>query len=176
MPLTTAAEVKEVGALTPTLFDLADASALDLYVNKAIVRADAWMQGHLGAFYNLTTYQWQIDLQKEGQIYLSLQRLTETLKAQKTYGTHASYISEEMASYERLIETDWAERAKAALDLWTTVENLGSSFAKPVFLVTDPVPIIEDDTNGLDPLNLLLEEQLARARGMSNPELGTVFR
>lgn len=175
-PTITTAEVKALGSLTPSLFLVADSTALDTIVQSAIDYADAWFQGHSGANYGLTTPAWVPVLQRRGVMYLALKALGDTLKAQKIYGTHAPYMSEDSPAYEALIDNEWGIRASEALDLWLTIETKGTGFAKPFFGITDPTPIIEDDTNGLDALNVLYEEVLARSRGMSNPELGTVLR
>lgn len=171
-PTITSAEVCAIGALTPALFQVADQTALDAIVNDAVAYADAWFEGHAGSNYGLTTPAYAPVLQRRGVMYLALEALCDTLKARKIYGTHAPYMSEESESYERLIDNEWGQRAKEALDLWLTVDTRGVGFAKPVFLVTDPTPILEDETNGLASVNQQLEEELARSRGFSVPDIG----
>lgn len=175
-PTITTAEVKALGSLTPSLFLVADSASLDTIVQASIDYADARFASLAGDNYGLTTPTWAPVLQRRGVMYLALAALGDTLKAQKIYGTHAPYQSEDSPAYEALIDNEWLARAKEALERWVTLDGPGTGFAKPVFLVTDPTPIIEDDTNGLDALNVLYEEVLARSRGRSNPELGTVFR
>jgi hypothetical protein len=85
-------------------------------------------------------------------------------------------MSEESPAYEALIDNEWGQRGSRSLDLWITVEKQGTGFALPYFGITEPVPIVEDGTNGLDPLIVLYEELLARARGFSNLDTGTVIR
>lgn len=173
-PTITPGEVKTIGMLTYPMFLVADDAALDTIVQAAIDYADAWFQGHSGSNYGLTTPTWVPVLQRRGVMYLALEALGDMVKARKIYGTQFAYDSEESPAYEALIENEWGQRAREALDLWITVEKQGTGFALPVFLITDPTPILEDDTNGLDSLNVLYEEVLTRSRGRSNPELGTV--
>ena len=176
VPPVTPAEVEAVGALTYRLFLVADQAALDVLVQAHIDYADAWMQGHMGANYGLAQYSWQVELQRRGQMYLALEAITDTLKAQKIYGTHFPYMSEDSPAYEALIDNEWAQRAKEALDLWITVEQQGTAgFAMPYFGITDPVPLIEDQTNGLESLKVLYEQLLAHSRGRVNPIIGTAF-
>jgi hypothetical protein len=124
----------------------------------------------------LTQFSWQQELQRVGQAYLSLEKIWDTIKAKKIAGTHYAYISEESLSYERLIDNEWGQKARESLDLWLTVEKQGTGFALPYFGITTPVDLVEDGTNGLDPLIVLYEEFLARARGFSNLDTGTVVR
>lgn len=176
MALCTPAEVEAMGALTPSLFNLPDQTSLDTLVQTAIDRADAWMQGHMGANYNLTQFTWQPTLQKEGQIYLALEKLCDLLKAQKIYGTHFPYMSEDSPAYEALIDNEWGVRGMAALDLWVTIESATRHFALPLLLTSSP--LIENDVlnPGLDPLAVQYAELLDRARGLGVPDVGSVRR
>jgi hypothetical protein len=176
VPTITPQEVADIGALTPALFQVADTTAMNLLIQSALDYADGWFQGHSGLNYGLTTPAWVPVLQRRGVIYLALEALGDTLKARKIYGVHAPYMSEESPAYEALIDNEWGQRAREALDLWITVEKQGTGFALPYFGITEPVPIVEDGTNGLDPLIVLYEELLARARGFSNLDTGTVIR
>jgi hypothetical protein len=173
MPLCQPSEVEEMGALFPALFNLPDQPSLDALVQRCINRADAWMQGHMGANYNLILFPWQIIAQNEGQIYLTLVRLAGLLKAEKTYGTHQDFISEDASSYERLISTDWDQMATDALDLWVTVErDTPVGFAMPTFGYSQPVPLVPYDDSGptgLDPREIQYEEALSEARGKVVP-------
>src|SRR5260370_1113939 len=142
MPLPVAVNlVEEAAGLTPELFNMPNQATLDTFVTRFSLRADAWMQGHMGGNYNLLTPAWAPVLQEEGQIYLTLERLTAHLKSLKTMGTHGFYISEDAAAYQVLIETDWGKLALQALDLWVTVEQIGESraFALPVFTITSTI-------------------------------------
>jgi hypothetical protein len=177
MPLTppvTPAQVEQIGALTFSLFRLADQPSLDTFVQGALDFADAWMQAHMGSNYGLTQFPWQVTLQSRGQIYLALEALTDTLKAEKIYGTHFPYMSEDSASYEKLIDNEWGVKAMQSLDLWVTVETGTTHFALPLFLTS--VPLIENEwqNTALDPLSVLYSELLDRARGMSNPDIGSI--
>jgi hypothetical protein len=178
VPTITPAEVEAIGALTYKLFLVADQAALDVLVQSAIDYADAWFQGHSGSNYGITSPAWVPVLQRRGVMYLALEALCDTLKAEKIYGTHFPYMSEDSPAYEALIDNEWGQRAKEALDLWITVETGGAGaagFALPYFGITDPVPLIEDQTNGLESLKVLYEQLLAHARGRVNPVIGTAF-
>jgi hypothetical protein len=176
VPPVTPMDVEQVGALRYELFNLPDQPTMLAFLQGAIDYADAWMQGHMGANYGLSQYTWQVDLQRRGQIYLALEAVCDTLKAEKIYGTHFAYMSEESASYEALIDNEWGQRAKEALDLWITVEQQGKpGFAMPYFGITEPVPILEDCSNGLESLKVLYEQLLAHSRGRVNPAIGTAF-
>jgi hypothetical protein len=181
MPLPAAVQlIEEAGALTPNLFNIntgnptTDQANLDALVTRMRDRADAWMAGHLGANYGLTSPAYAPVLQEEGQIYLTLEKLTAILKAEKTYGTWYPLNSEDSVAYQTLIDTDWGERAMAALDLWVTAEVAGKGFALPVFLATDGIE--RAFGQGVEPFEVQLEEELAWARGISNPTIGTVRR
>jgi hypothetical protein len=176
VPTITPAEVESIGMLTPAMFFVPDQASLDALVQSAIDYGDAWLQGHAGAFYGIQTEAWMPVLQRRGVMYLALEALTDMLKARKIYGTQYAYDSEESASYEALIDNEWGQKAREALDLWLTVETQGTGFALPYFGITEPVPLVEDGTNGLDSLIVLYEEILARARGFSNLDTGTVIR
>lgn len=175
-PTITPQEVSDIGALTPALFQVADTTALNALIQSALDYADGWFQGHSGANYGILTPAWVPVLQRRGVIYLALEALTDTLKARKIYGTHSPYMSEDSPAYEALIDNEWGQRAREALDLWLTIETQGTGFALPYFGITEPVPIVEDGTNGLEPLNVLYEELLARARGLSTADVGGTFR
>jgi len=130
----------------------------------------------MGANYGLTEFTWQVNLQRRGQIYLALEAICDTIKARKIYGTHAPYMSEDSPAYEALIENEWGQRAMVALDLWVTVERASRAFAMPLFLTSSPIPEIEQEGNGLDPLTTLYSELLDRARGISNADVGSIKR
>ncbi len=178
MPLCTPAQVEMVGALTPSLFKFAptDQASLDAIVEFAIVASDAWMQDKLGSNYNLTQFPWQIIQQQNGQIYLSLEKLTDTLKAQKIYGTHFPYMSEESPNYEALINNEWGVRAMEALDRWVTVESASHGFALPIFETSQPLSERGNADPALVTLDTFYAGLLDRARGISLPNLGTVTR
>jgi hypothetical protein len=167
-------EVEQIGALFPNLFNLPDQASLDTFVQGALDFADSWMAGHMGANYGLTTYPWEVTLQRRGQIYLALEAITDTIKAEKIYGTHFAYLSEESPQYEALIDNEWGVKAMQSLDLWVTVESASSHFAMPLFLTS--VPLIENEwqNTALSPLSVLYSELLDRARGMSNPDIGSI--
>src|SRR5436190_24267416 len=169
-------EVVLVGALRPELFNLPDQPSMEAFIQGALDVADAWMVGHLGPLNYGLTAPYAVALQRRGQIYLALEAITDTLKASKIYGTHSAYMSEDSASYAELIDHEWGQGAREMLDLWVTVEKQGTGFALPYFGITTPVDLVEDGTNGLDPLIVLYEEILARARGFSNLDTGTVIR
>lgn len=181
MPVPTAINlIEEVGALTPSLFNLPDQPSLDALVTRMRDRADAWMQAHLGAFYGITTPTYAPVLQEEGELYLTLEKIADVLKAEKTYGTHYPYMSEDSPAYERLITTDWGERALVALDTWITVElsttagGAGRGFAKPRFLTSiNDYPV--NDGN-IDPVTVQYSAELDFSRGLSVPDIGTVRR
>jgi hypothetical protein len=162
--------------LTPAMFFVPDQPSLDALVQSAIDYADAWVAGHAGQNYGLTTPSWVPILQRRGVMYLALEALTDMVKARKVYGTQYAYDSEDSEAYERLIDNEWGQRGREALDIWLTVETQGTGFALPYFGITEPVPLVEDGTNGLDSLIVLYEEILARARGFSNLDTGTVIR
>lgn len=162
--------------LTPAMFFVPDQTALDAIVQSAIDYGDAWLQGHAGSNYGITTPSWVPVLQRRGVMYLALEALTDMLKARKIYGTQYAYDSEESASYEALIDNEWGQKARESLDIWLTVETQGTGFALPYFGITESVPIVEDGTNGLEALNVLYEEILARARGLSTADVGGTFR
>ncbi len=176
MPLCTHSQVESVGALTPQLLLLADQTALDAFVDFAISGSDAWMADHMGSNYNLTQFAWQVTQQQNGQIYLTLERITDTLKARKTYGTHFPYMEEETGSFERLILIDWGQRAMECLDRWVTVEQINRSFALPLFQTGQPIPETDAEGNGLDLLSIFYSGLLDRARGQVNPDVGTLRR
>src|SRR5436305_12506599 len=132
-PTITPAEVEAIGARTPALFQVAAKTALDTLVRSAIDYADAWFQGHSGLNYGLTVPSWAPVIQRRGVMYLALEALTDTLKARKIYGTHAPYMSEDSPAYEALIDNEWGQRGREALDLWITVEKQGTGFALPYF-------------------------------------------
>jgi len=168
--------VEEAAGLTPSLFNLPDQASLDAFVARFAARADAWMQGHMGpSNYNLTTPAWAAILQEEGAVYLTLEKLSSVLKSLKTQGTHFEVMSEDSPAYQTLIETDWGKLAMEALDLWVTVETIGPNkeFAMPLFLVTDG---IEPFRQFVEPMISQYEEELAFARGIAIPEIGTVRR
>lgn len=187
MPLTPPVSVREVealGSLIPELFDT-DQIGMDEIVQSAIDFGDAWLQGHAGLNYGITDPAWAPILQRRGVMYLALESLTDILKSKKVYGTHHPYMSEDSTSYTTLLSTDWGARAMASLDLWVTVEPAtgggaagggATGFALPYFGITDPVPTNTDETNGLEPLEEILEEDLSYARGLSQPILGSVRR
>lgn len=167
--------VEEVGALTPSLLRLADQTALDTFVNRYVARADAWMQAHMGGSYNLTAPAAYAVLQEEGQIYLTLERISGILKSMRVEGTHFPYMQEESAAFQRLIEENWGQLAIASLDLWVTPEVAANqAFAMPLFLVTDPVDPTTD--NSITPFSTQLSEELDFVRGFSVPDVGTVRR
>src|SRR5258708_27272618 len=104
------------------------------------------MQVHMGANYNLLDLP-SSRLQARGQAMLAMEYITDTLKAQKAYGTHFAYISEESPEYQALIDLNWGERAMAALDTWVTVEvGAPLAFALPQFLVTQCIDPSIDTT------------------------------
>ncbi len=177
MPLPVAVSlVEETAGLTPSLFNMPDQPTLDAFVTRFRDRADAWMQGHMGTqFYNLLTPVWAPVLQEEGQIYLTLEKLSATLKSLKTQGTHFPYVQEDSPAFQTLIETDWGERAIAALDLWVTPEIGGTrAFALPLFLVTTGIDRAEEQD--LETMSEQYSEQLDFARGLSVSDIGTVRR
>jgi hypothetical protein len=131
-PTITPQEVADIGALTPALFQVADTTAMNLLIQSALDYADGWFAGHSGLNYGLTTPAWVPVLQRRGVIYLALEALSDTLKARKIYGVHAPYMSEESPAYEALIDNEWGQRAREALDLWITVEKQGTGFALPL--------------------------------------------
>jgi len=177
VPPVTPAQVEQVGALTPNLFNLPDQTSLDTFIQGSIDFADAWMQGHMGANYGLTQFAWQIELQTRGQIYLALEAACDTVKAEKVYGTHFPYMSEESPNYEALINNEWGVRAMQALDLWVTVEQAGTAaFALPIFMTSSPLIENEIQNPAMMPLSVLYSELLDRARGLANPDIGTIRR
>jgi len=180
MPLTPPvlpADVEAVGALTPQLFRLADQVSLDAFVQGCIDFADSWMQGHMGAAnYDLQQFPWQHTLQKRGQIYLALEAATDTLKAEKIYGTHYPLQSEESASYEALIDNEWGIKAMQSLDLWVTVESASKGFALPIFSTSSPIPEGDCPWGVREPLDSLYARLLDHARGISNSSIRTVAR
>ncbi len=176
MALCTPDQVIKVGALSPELFNLPDQPSMESLVGFAITGVDAWMQDHMGGNYNLTQFPWQIVQQQNGQMYLALERLTDTLKAEKTYGSHEFYISEDSGGYERLIMVNWGQRAMECLDRWVTIEQISRNFAMPIFSTYRPIPEVDDESSGLDPLSAFYTGLLDRARGIANPDLGTVRR
>jgi hypothetical protein len=171
--------VEEVGALTPSLFNLPDQNSLDGLVRRFVERSDAWMQAHMGGAYGLSSPSWAPVLQEEGQIYLTLEKLADVLRAEKTYGTHFPYMSEETGAYERLITTDWGAEALKALDTWVTVEIIGAGaeskgFARPRFNVSiNDYPV---NDSGIDPVTIQYSAELDFARGISNQDIGTLRR
>jgi hypothetical protein len=167
-------EVEAIGALTPQIFVLPDQPSLDTFVQSSIDFADAWMQGHMGSNYGLTDAAWKVNLQRRGQIYLALEALCDTVKAEKVYGTHFAYISEESPQYEALINNEWGVRAMQALDLWVTVETGSTAFALPLFLTSAPLIENEIENPAVKPLATLYGELLDRARGIVRPEIGSV--
>lgn len=175
---TTPANVEQMAGLTNLLFNLADQSSLDALVTVCITRADAWMQGHMGGNYNLLTPAWAPILQEEGQIYLALEKLSAILRSQKVTGTHFAFVSEDSGAYQNLIETDWGERAIAALDLWVTVEVAATrAFAMPVFSATPGVgPADFADDTTFDSISQQYSNELDWARGVVNGDIGTVTR
>jgi hypothetical protein len=175
----TATLVEETAGLTPSLFNfmsgnpVTDQANLDALIGRMIARADAWMQGHMLGFYGLTSPAWAPVLQEEGQIYLTLEKLSALLKSLKTQGTHFPYVQEDSPAFQTLIETDWGERAMAALDLWVTIEISGNrAFASPVMVLTDPICPWRD----LEPMSSQYSSELDFARGISNPDIGTLRR
>lgn len=168
--------VEEAAGLTPSLFNMADQPTLDAYVGRFVARADAWMQGHMGSNYNLLTPAWAPVLQEEGQIYLALEKLSGALRSLKVQGTHFPYVQEDSPAFQSLIETDWGQLAIDALDLWVTVETINRNFALPLFLTSQPIPLNSDDSNGLDPLTVQYERELAEARGLGIADVGTIRR
>src|SRR6266513_4966913 len=92
--------IEEAGGLTPALFNMTDQTTLDAFVTRFRDRADAWMAGHMGPFYNLLTPSWAPILQEEGQIYLTLEKLSATLKSLKTQGTHFPYVQEYSQAFQ----------------------------------------------------------------------------
>ncbi len=176
MPLCTHDQVESVGALTFTLLQLVDQPTLDTFVDFAIAGADAWMQDKMGGNYNLTQFSWQVTQQQNGQIFLSLERISDTLKARKTYGTHSPYMSEDSPGFENLIMVNWGQRAMECLDRWVTVEQINRNFAMPIFQVGQPIPETDSTCNGLESLSAFYSGLLDRARSQSNPDLQTVSR
>jgi hypothetical protein len=179
MPLTTpptVAEVEQLGGLFYQLFFFPDQPTLDSFVASAIAYADAWMQGHMGGNYNLQVPSWAPVLQRRGQAMLALESIVDTLKANKAYGAHYPLFSEDTPAYENLITNDWGQKAMQALDLWVTVEQIGKGFAMPLFLLSNPIPLNSDDSNGLDPLTIQYERELAEARGLGISDVGTIRR
>lgn len=176
MPLCQVSDVVRVGALSNELFNLPDQPSFEALVAFAIQGADAWMQDKMGGNYNLTQFQWQVIQQQNGQIYLTLERLTDTLKAEKTYGSHEFYISEDSSGYERLIMVNWGQRAMECLDRWTTVEQINRNFAFPLLLLSTPIPETDATNNGLDSLDVFYAGLLDRARGASTADIATVAR
>lgn len=176
VPPVTPTEVETLGRLFPSLFNLTLQADLDAIVQSAIDFADSWMAGHLGANYGLSQFTWQVELQRRGQMYLSLEALTDMVKAQKVYGTHFPYMSEESASYEAMEANEWGLRAMQSLDLWVTLESAGKGFALPLFLTSSPIPENDYTNNGLVPLTILYSEILDRARGIVDPDVGTIRR
>jgi len=176
VPPVTPLEVEQIGALFPNLFNFPDQTTLDTFVQGAIDYADGWMIGHMGPNYGLSL-PWQVELQRRGQMYLALEAICDTIKAEKIYGTHFAYLSEESPSYAELITNEWGVRAMASLDLWVTVEDVaGGAFALPVFMTSSPLIENEIQNPALAPLSVLYSELLDRARGIANPDIGTIRR
>lgn len=176
VPPVTPLEVETLGALTPNLFQLTLQADLDAIVQSAIDYADAWMQGHMGSNYGLTDEAWQVTLQRRGQMYLSLESLCDTIKAEKIYGKHYPFMSEESASYEALIENEWGQRAIQSLDLWVTVEQLNKAFHLPIFSTSAALIENSIENPAIETLSLQYAKILDRARGIVNPDIGTVRR
>jgi hypothetical protein len=168
--------VEEAAGLTFLLFNMPDQPTLDAYVGRFVARADAWMQGHMGSNYNLTSPAWAATLQEEGQIYLTLEKLSGALRSLKVQGTHFPYVQEDSPAFQSLIETDWGQLAMASLDLWVTVETINRNFARPLFLTSQAIPLNSADDNGLDPLTVQYERELAEARGLGISDVGTIRR
>jgi hypothetical protein len=161
------------GILTPELFNLPHQAALDILLTQAILDADAWMVLHLAQNYNLPDAPSQ-RLQQRGQAMLAMEYCVDVLKTLKVLGKHADYISEESPEYQALIDLNWGERAMQALDTWVTVELGGNrAFALPQLLVTDGIEPLRDQ---IEPMTSQYSEELDFARGISNPDIGTVRR
>lgn len=169
--------VEKLGGLFPALFNLPDQGSLDLKVREAILDADAWMQLHMGANYNLLDTA-SARLQARGQACLALEYLVDTLKSQKVFGTHYPFVSEESPEYQTLIDLNWGEKALQALDTWVTVELGGArGFAMPQLLVSGgfgPKEKLLDNT--FDPMTVQYSAENDFARGINNPDIGTVRR
>jgi len=176
----TPAFVESVGALFPQLFNFntgvpaTDQANLDAFVLEAINDADAWMQIHMGGNYNLLDAP-SARLQAKGQACLALEDIYATLKTEKVLGSNYPIWSEEGPSYQQLIDLNWGERALVYLDTWVTVEvGATRAFAMPQFLVTQGIDTSIDQT--IESMTQQYSEELDFARGISNPDLGTVRR
>lgn len=174
MPLATVNQVELDGALSLPLFGplgFTIQAQLDAYVQGCINVADAWLQRRAGANYASPDPNVQILLTK-GEGYLALHYVSSPLRALKTYGEHEYFISEEAASYDRLVENNWRQMAMALLDEFLTVEDAaGKGFAMPVLSITAPVSVQATETS-LD----WLEDLLSYARNMQEVPFATVTR
>ena len=159
--------------LTPELFNQPHQAALDALLMEAILDADAWMVLHLGQNYNLPDAA-SARLQARGEALIAMEYAIAALKTLKVLGKHEDYISEDSAAYQTLIEGNWGEQALQALDTWVTVEMGGNrAFALPQLLVTEG---IEPGRDSVEPLSQQYSEQLDWARGLSDPDIGTLRR
>lgn len=182
MPLPVAVGlVEETAGLTPSLFNfmtgnlVTDQANLDVLVLRMVVRADAWMQGHMGGSYNIVNPAWAASLQEEGQIYLALEKLSGVLRSLKTQGTHFPYMQEDSPAFQNLIETDWGQLAVAALDLWVTPEvSANRAFAMPQLLIAGQFEPATDPT--FETMSQQYSEELDFARSLHNPDIGTLRR
>lgn len=170
----TAAYVRQFAALDRELFNMPTEADVDAFVTEAILDADAWMQKHMGGSYNLADTP-SARIQARAQAMIALEYITDRLKAERAWGTHYSYVSEEGSRIQALIDLNWGERAIDELSLWVTVVvGAARTFAKPRFLTSiNDYPV--NDSN-IDPVTVQYSAELDFARGISVPDVGTVRR
>jgi hypothetical protein len=182
MPLITPQVVAADGALVWQLFspvlaaNVTDTASMYAFISTKLEVADAWMRRRLGGNYDLTDPDARV-MQAQAQSYLTLFYLVPILQAAKVYAINYPIWSELAEAYDALVQRDFKEEAISLIDEWVTVEQLGpSAFARPVMIITSPVPILASDTNGRFPAEAVYEEELAQARGLVNADQGTVRR
>lgn len=139
MAWTIAAQVKQDGALTYNLFNLADDAALTTLVNAKIAVASAWLTRRVGSTIYATTDTGIQTILAQAESWLCLCYLVPIIKASKVYGTHYPIDTEESSSFDGLMDTDWRRLAIELLDEWAEIEPAGVSYSLPVFSTTQAV-------------------------------------
>lgn len=170
-PLSSVQQIVQDGALSYELFNLSTQAALDALVAQKQLVATGWLQRRTPNFYASTDAQ-VLALLGQAESYFTLHLLIPILRAQKVYGTHRQYISEESGAYDQLVETDYRAMAVELLDEFAVTDDRDAPFAAPVFLSTASIDPLADTESQEQQLSDILAAAGSPAPFTGSPQFG----